>query len=213
LGAKASGNAQPIEDCDVPIELVDFKGDQRQEAIDLYWETASEENNKGFYIEKRYKVDNKFNDWKQVSFVNGNGNTKATSYYSYADKNVETGTTYQYRLRQVDFDGTQTCFDSKIVEVDFVGSGSFAMENYPNPAKDQTTINYSLNDGGFVKLEVLDLLGNVVKTLVNENVDRGNHKVDYNVTDESGNRLTSGTYIYRLTVDGKSQSAKMNVVQ
>lgn len=213
LGDKASGNAQPINDCDVPIELVDFKGDQRKEAVDLYWETATEKNNKGFYIEKRSKINDEFNEWKQVSFVNGKGNTKTSSYYSFADKNVKTGTTYQYRLRQVDFDGTQTCFDSKIVEVDFIGSGNFVMDNYPNPAKDQTTINYSLSTKGFVKLEVLDLLGNVVKTLVNEDVDRGTQHVNYDVTDATGNRLTSGTYIYRLTVDGKSQTAKMNVVQ
>ncbi|TNE33716.1 T9SS type A sorting domain-containing protein [bacterium] len=213
LGSKASGNAETINDCDIPIELVDFKGDQRKEAIDLYWETATEKNNKGFYIEKRYRVNDEFNAWKQVSFVNGKGNTKTSSYYSFADKDVKTGTTYQYRLRQVDFDGTQTCYDSKIVEVDFIGSGNFAMENYPNPAKDKTTINYSLNNKGFVTLEVLDLLGNVVKTLVNENVDRGLQHVDYNVTDNSGKRLTSGTYIYRLTVDGKSQTAKLNVVQ
>src|SRR5690606_4014720 len=105
---------------------------------------------------------------EQISFVNGNGNTKTTSYYDFTDKNVNSGTTYQYKLRQVDFNGTQTCYDSKIVEVEFAGSGDFAMNNYPNPVKDNTIIDYTLFKDGNVKIEVLDLLGNVIKTLVNE---------------------------------------------
>lgn len=214
LGVKSSGSFnEAIPDCDVPIELVDFDGAPRKDAIDLYWETATEVNNKGFYIEKRSKVNDQFNEWEQISFVNGNGNTKTSSYYDFSDRNVQSGSTYQYKLRQVDFDGTQTCYDSKIVEIELTGNGDFVMKNYPNPVKNDTKIEYTLFKDGNVRIEVLDLLGNVVKTLVNEEISKGNYLFDYDATDALGNRLTSGTYFYRLTLDGVSQSAKMNVVQ
>jgi len=215
LGNKSSGSKsnELIDDCDVPIELVDFKGDQRKKAIDLDWITATEENNKGFYIEKRMKLDQGNTEWEQISFVNGNGNTKSTSYYDYSDENVVPGTTYQYQLRQVDFDGTQTCFDSKIVEINF--TGAVTLTNFPNPVKDETRFKYSLEKNSIVSLEIIDLLGNVVKTVLsNEEQTAGIKTTDsYNVTDAVGNKLRTGTYIYKLTVDGKSQSAKMNVVK
>lgn len=214
LGAKSSGSraTESVEDCDdyVPIELVSFKGSQRENKIDLDWITASEENNKGFYIEKRMALDQGNTEWEQISFVNGNGNTKTKSYYNFSDEDVVPGTTYQYQLRQVDFDGTQECFDSEIVEVDFNGVATLA--NYPNPVKDETTFRYSVPSRGNVKLEIVDLLGNVVKTLVNE-VQEGTKQFTYDVTDAVGNRLLSGTYIYKLTIDGETQSGKMNVVQ
>lgn len=212
LGAKASGNVQRVDDCDVPIELVSFEGEQRSSAVDLSWTTAIEKNNKGFYIEKRAKVNSDFNEWEQITFVNGNGNTLTPSYYSYSDKNVKAGTTYQYKLRQVDFDGTQNCHETDIVTVQF-GNPDLVISNSPNPVRALTNIEYTTNQNGNVRIEVLDLLGNVVRTLLNDEVDAGTYVLPYDATDAIGNRLTSGTYIYRITANGQSQSAKMSVVQ
>ncbi|PKL79968.1 MAG: hypothetical protein CVV25_05825 [Ignavibacteriae bacterium HGW-Ignavibacteriae-4] len=213
LGAKASGNVQSVDDCDVPINLVSFEGEQRKSAVDLSWTTATEENNKGFYIEKRAKVNSEFNDWEQITFVNGNGNTKTTSYYSYSDKNVKAGTTYQYKLRQVDFDGTQNCHETDIVTVQFGNNSDLVISNSPNPVSALTNIEYTTVKDGNVRIEVLDLLGNVVKTLLNDDVNAGSYVLPYDATDAIGNRLTSGTYIYRITANGQTQSAKMSVVQ
>lgn len=214
LRDKASGNStETIDDCGIPIELTEFKHDERKDAIDLFWTTASEENNKGFYIEKSTEINNEFTEWSQISFINGNGNTKTPSYYNFSDKDVKTGTTYRYRLRQVDFDGTQSCFDSEMIEVEFIGDGGFALKNYPNPAKESTTFEYSLDKDSFVKLEVLDLLGNVIKTLVNSDKTQGLKTLNYDMTDAIGNKLASGSYIYRLTVDGKTETSKLNVVK
>ncbi len=212
LGAKASGNTQSVDDCDVPVELVSFEGEQRSSAVDLSWTTATETNNKGYYIEKRAKVNNEFNEWEQITFVNGNGNTLTTSYYSYSDKNVKAGTTYQYKLRQVDFNGTQNCHETDIVTVQF-GNPDLVISNSPNPVKDATEIEYITNQNGNVRNEVFDFLGNVVKTLLNEEVDAGTHFLPYDATDAIGNRLTSGTYMYRITSNGQTQSAKMSVVK
>ncbi len=66
-------------------------------------------------------------------------------------------------------------------------------QNYPNPFNPTTTISYSLEKSGFVKLNVYDLLGREVGNLINKEQAMGNYKVEFNASS-----LTSGVYFYRL---------------
>ncbi|MBK8549859.1 MAG: T9SS type A sorting domain-containing protein [Ignavibacteria bacterium] len=66
-------------------------------------------------------------------------------------------------------------------------------QNYPNPFNPSTTIRYSLNKSGFIKLILYDITGREVYTLVSEEQVKGNYEVILN----AGN-LTSGIYIYSL---------------
>lgn len=76
-------------------------------------------------------------------------------------------------------------------------------QNYPNPFNPTTTIKYRINNPGKVKLTVYNLLGEKVKTLVNENMSTaGTHKVVWNATDNAGNRVPSGVYFYKLEKKG-----------
>ena len=65
--------------------------------------------------------------------------------------------------------------------------------NYPNPFNPRTTIKFYLPEATFVKLKVFDVLGNEVKTLINEEKDSGFHKIIFD-----GNGLPSGVYFYQL---------------
>ncbi len=69
------------------------------------------------------------------------------------------------------------------------------LQNYPNPFNPSTTISYSLKDKGTVKLEIINSLGQMVTTIVNEIQDAGNYKVSFNASN-----LASGVYLYRLKV-------------
>ena len=71
---------------------------------------------------------------------------------------------------------------------------SYAMEqNYPNPFNPSTVINYQLPQAGFVTLKVYDILGNEVKTLVNEFKSAGKYSTNFGASN-----LASGIYIYQL---------------
>ncbi len=94
----------------------------------------------------------------------------------------------------------------------------FLSPNYPNPFNPGTTISYQLSPGGQaanrnVRLEIYNLLGQVVRTLVNKRQPAGHYTVYWDGTDNQHNPVNSGVYIYRLTVDGFSKSGKMALVK
>ena len=84
----------------------------------------------------------------------------------------------------------------------------FALQpNYPNPFRLRTTIEYAIpRDAGEseVLIEIFDILGRQVATLVDERQDVGYHRVEWDGRSQSGTRLASGTYIYRLSVQGNA---------
>ena len=77
-------------------------------------------------------------------------------------------------------------------------------QNYPNPFNPSTSIQYSLDNAGQVSLEVYNLIGQKVATLVEGYQGVGIHRVSFD-----GNNLESGYYIYRLTLNGKTDSKRM----
>ena len=76
-------------------------------------------------------------------------------------------------------------------------------QNYPNPFNPSTTINYSLPKAGFVKLNIYNILGSKVATIVNDYKPAGNYSVQF----DSSN-LASGVYLYRLEVGNYSAAKK-----
>ena len=85
-------------------------------------------------------------------------------------------------------------------------------QNFPNPFNPSTTIKYEIKEGGFVTLNVYNLLGNLVATLVNENQAAGTYYVNFNVNSER-TPLPSGVYFYRLQVGDFVATKKMVVMK
>ena len=81
-------------------------------------------------------------------------------------------------------------------------------QNYPNPFNPSTVINYQITQSGNVKLEVFDILGRKVSTLVNESQIAGNHSVTWN----AGN-LPGGLYIYKIETGSFVSSRKMILIK
>jgi hypothetical protein len=74
-------------------------------------------------------------------------------------------------------------------------------QNYPNPFNPVTNIKIQMPNKGFAKLTVFDVLGREVSVIVNEELNAGSYRVDFD-----GSRLSSGIYFYRLEVIESSSS-------
>jgi hypothetical protein len=187
----------------VPVELTSFTFSQSQGVVTLSWATSTETNNKGFSVE-RAGEDGQF---QSIAFVEGKGTTTSQHHYTYADRINASGGIYSYRLKQIDYDGTFSY--SRTIEVELAPIQDYALaQNYPNPFNPSTTIRYTIPQSGFVKLSVLNALGETVSTLVNENIEAGVYEVTF---DASG--LSSGVYIYRLETGGFVKTQKMMLMK
>ena len=174
----------------VPVELMSFSGKASGYDIQLNWITATETNNRGFMIERK-GLEEKSDQWNNISFIKGNGTTAQSKSYSYIDKNLPAGN-YQYRLKQIDFDGSSDY--SRVVEVSIDSPGEFSLaQNYPNPFNPETNLSYVIGHSSFVSIRVYDVLGNEVALLVNEVKQAGKYALKFD-----GSNLASGIYIYRI---------------
>lgn len=92
--------------------------------------------------------------------------------------------------------GTVTGVDTP---VDPVADGG--MVNYPNPVSYSTTIRYSIPGTSNVTLKVYNVAGNLMKVLVDEIQEAGQKEVAWDVKDQTGQELSSGSYMYELSVN------------
>jgi len=90
----------------------------------------------------------------------------------------------------------------------------FAMtQNFPNPFNPTTTISYSLPKSSPVTLMVYDLLGTPVRTLVNKSMDAGTYSVTWDATNDLGQQMPSGNYIFKIVAGSFSQTRKMTLMK
>jgi ligand-binding sensor domain-containing protein len=208
----------------IPVDLTTFTSSVSENDVTLNWQTATETNNQGFQIERRETKDERSEEWENIGFVNGKGTTTEPQSYSFADKNLEAGK-YQYRLKQIDFDGTFEYSD--IIDVEINSPTKFSLEqNYPNPFNPSTKIHYVIpnvvrnlkdfssqaprNDNAIVTLKVYDILGKEVATLVNEEKPAGSYEVEFNSVETfHATSLPSGVYFYQLRAGAFVETKKM----
>jgi len=87
------------------------------------------------------------------------------------------------------------------------------LQNYPNPFNASTKISYRLREPALTKLEIFNLRGELVRSLVNEVQSPGSYQVDWDGTDSEGTEVSSGLYFYRLTSGEVSQTQKMSLLR
>jgi hypothetical protein len=231
FGDRSYANPPIYVDCLVPVELTYFDGRARSAGVDLFWETASEKDNQGFAVERRAMkettnlttgktglscIDNAdaSNAWSQIGFVAGSGNTTQTVNYKFFDADVTSGTMYEYRLRQKDYDGRESF--SNVVDVEFNNNTNVVLDdNFPNPVDNKTTIRFRVPYRTNVKLEVFDMMGNLISTLYDQEVagSNGDYRIEWDCRNTSGFEVASGSYMYKLTAGESILSKTMTIVR
>ncbi len=82
-------------------------------------------------------------------------------------------------------------------------------QNYPNPFNPTTRIDYSIVSEGYTSLNIYDITGRLVATLVDGHVDAGYHTVMWDGIDNSGLKVSSGIYFYSLQSESSNMTRKM----
>jgi len=117
----------------VPIELLSFNAELKENYVEINWKTSTETNNDYFILEKSHDGIN----WIKSSEIKAVGNSNTTSHYSWVDNTHFNGQNY-YRLSQVDLDGTKESFN--IISVNNSTENEVVL--YPNPSSDNFTLEY-----------------------------------------------------------------------
>lgn len=186
-----------------PVELTSFTGTQNENGITLKWITASEENNRGFEIEKSAPGST---EWNSLSFITGSGTTTELSSYIFTDNAPAQGSNL-YRLKQIDYDGSENY--SPVIEVEFSLPAEFSVsENFPNPFNPSTRFTVSLPAESKVTLALYSLSGEMVRT-----VDLGTRQAGLSQIVLDGTGLTSGTYIYTIRAGEFTKSGKITLLK
>jgi hypothetical protein len=191
---------------ELPVELANFEASETGSGVQLTWKTASETDNAGFEVQRRTEQQSA---WKQVGDVKpktSGGSTTETKSYRYSDTELPyNADRLEYRLRQVDTDGSAHL--SKVVTVQRGTSELKLLAPSPNPARGQVTFQYAVPEKRAVTIQLYDVLGRQVKTLLRRKQE-GRHE---QVLDTSV--LPSGTYFLRLQTGEQIRIHSLTVVR
>ncbi|MEM9888456.1 MAG: T9SS type A sorting domain-containing protein [Bacteroidota bacterium] len=174
----------------LPVELLTFKGRALEEAVLLAWTTATEINNKGFFLER--SEDSKA--WKSLGFVEGQGNSLAQHDYDFLDKQPIQGIGY-YRLKQVDFD--ESFEYSNIIAIEFGDDKASLSDAFPNPTNDYTQLDLTLPKAEQVIVDIYDAVGRHLQRDVQA------FPVGISNIVLTTEHLAAGTYYVRVLLDQK----------
>lgn len=175
----------------LPVSLTSFDAALVRGQSTLTWETASENNNKGFEVLRSTDGEN----FTKIDFVNAkgqNGNSSTALNYTYVDRTAKPGVNY-YQLNQVDLDGKTELFkDVKSVNVSLANG----VVVFPNPATAYVSVNAGSTDYKGVKYELFD--GNGKKVL--------SEKAKAEQQDISLSKLTPAIYYLKISKNNVVQS-------
>lgn len=194
------GDMTLIIDSDVPLPVTmdNFTATPGDGSVTLNWRTRSESAVNHFEI---------LRDGQNLVHVASQGNTATGHSYTWTDATVQNDRVYTYDLYGVDLNGTRQLLRTAGAMPD-VSAGmvtEYALrQNFPNPFNPTTSIAFDLVDKGNVSLKVYNLMGQEVANLVNGNMNAGRHIVSFNALN-----LSSGVYLYRLSVNGFVAEKKM----
>ena len=145
------GNNNPL-----PVSYLSFMAQSIGADVSLNWQTAFELNNKGFYVER--SIDG--TEFTSIGFVKGKGNSNKLEAYNTVDANAFENagvSSLYYRLRQVDFDGTESLSETKLVLQKEILSHAVVV--FPNPFTETVSVQVVSAEAGMGHIQVLDMNG------------------------------------------------------
>lgn len=188
----------------LPVNITSFKGERSGPANILTWTTLSEQNNKGFELQRSANG----KDFGTIAFIASaayGGNSSSALNYTFADAKAFAGNTY-YRLKQIDKDGRSKT--TNIVLLKGSQTNALTLANvYPNPAKSLVNINVRAAALNRINITLTDLAGRPVMQQTAQ-VTAGDNNLSLNV-----NKLPSGSYIIKAVCANGGETAVSKFVK
>jgi len=181
----------------VPVTITRFDSRVANNAVQLNWETFADERIASFELLR----------------ATGDGGLRtidgaiAGSATSYVDRTVEPGVTYDYQLVAHGAEGWTAV--SPRVSASVPMATLALRQNTPNPFTGATDVSFTLPERGAVKLGVYDVAGRHVATLLEGERGAGDHTVNWNGTDDAGQRVGAGIYFCRIESGTQTLTRKM----
>jgi hypothetical protein len=173
----------------LPVTGLKLSASQKGSDAQLDWSTYAEINSDHFEIEKSTDGIN----WNTIASTKAAGNTAATSYYSYTDKNIATGTLY-YRLKEVDIDAKFMYSSIVTMKAGTASGASVKAATYPNPFVSSVGLELTDNTSETVFIRMMDQQGRMIKQQ-SWNVTKG-----FNATTLTGlEHVTPGVYFMSVS--------------
>jgi hypothetical protein len=176
----------------LPISLTRFTAEiANNKTVVLNWETASEQNNDFFTIERSQNGQH----YSSLAKVKGAGNSTASQTYTHTDENPLNGTSY-YRLKQTDYDGRSETFRAIPVKLNKLTGAITDISISPNPFDENFTAQFTSDSQKEVTIEFLTVRSKVIRT-EKLMLKEGTNTYHFN----GGNALHPGLHVLRI-LDG-----------
>lgn len=194
-GVSKWGNMQGLDNITVrgndplPIKLSVFNGYREGLKNILAWTTVSEQNNKGFELQRSANG----KEFEKIAFIESKanaGNSSAELQYSYVDNKTLDGNNY-YRLRQIDNNGKESYSNVVLLKSSKTVKAEIT-KVYPNPVSDRLNVTLNTVSAEKITVTITDIAG---KTISIKNVETtiGDNNLNFNVSN-----LTKGTYFVKV---------------
>jgi len=185
------------------LKLSLFNASVNGDKILLKWRTITEINNSGWEIERNYPQIN-INNWHNIGFVKGAGNSQVEKNYLFRD--IVTSKKCRYRLKQIDYNGTLKYSEVVSVETNIDNLNYSLSQNYPNPFNPSTKINIFLPVSAHVELIIYNVLGKVVRKIIDNRMEAGNSEFNF-----LSGEMPGGIYFYKVRANGEDGSSFTDV--
>ncbi len=157
-------------------------------------------------------------DYELLASFQGSQDSLTTTTYKWNGSGYDTLITKiknpkDWAVVRLEFTGTGTAVEQR--DVTFITPNDYVLEqNYPNPFNPTTTIRYSLPINKRVSLRIYDMMGRVVRTLVDDQVQSaGSYKVQWDGRNQHGTRVSSGVYLYSLEFGNFKKTKSMTLLK
>ena len=180
----------------LPVDLMSFEATTVGTDVELKWATASESNNSHFELERSLDGTR----FETITQVEGAGNTSDVQTYSFMDKSAFEGTNY-YRLKQVDFDGTEEFFTVVTAKIE---TGQAVLHVLPNPVQDIARVRLEATISDNATYNLINATGQLVKSVRVTNVG--------SIQEIDMTNLEAGIYFLNV-VDGSQERIFQKIIK